>query len=252
MHLLKKPALCIITNDYFYFRFRPFVNRELLVPAGDRRLQSYRGDNRGGVSMRVPRNPRPVIGLVLSIALGLTFSLSDCSKPPESHSNATETKPSQASTISVNVQAGGPVILTTSSAEFQVRPDGYVQASLLQGGKNLSLDEPATGASASSDFVRVSGKDVHFKLDFEHAQVREATGKMGTGKRVEIPTQNVGPADIDLQGVLALEVYDQFPNILLSTIEYKNAGKANVTLEKAVNQRRRLNARLESSDVKPW
>ena len=34
------------------------------------------------------------------------------------------------------------MVLTTSAAEFQVTPEGYVQASLLKDGKKLSLDEP--------------------------------------------------------------------------------------------------------------
>ena len=50
--------------------------------------------------------------------------------------------------------------------------------------------------------------------------------------------------------MLALEVYDKFPNILLSTVEYKNTGANAVVIEKSVNQRRRLN----SHEVKapPW
>ena len=144
----------------------------------------------------------------------------------------------------MDVKDGGPVVLTTSAAEFQVTPDGYVQASLLKDGKKLSLDEPNVGAPADSDFVRVGGKDVHFTLDFQQAQVHEAIGKMGVGKRVEIPARPLGPSGTDLQRVLALEVYDKFPNILLSTVEYKNTGASEVAIEKSVNQRRRLNARL--------
>ena len=152
----------------------------------------------------------------------------------------------------MDVKGGGPVVLTTSAAEFEVRPDGYVQASLLKDGKKLSLDEPNIGAPADSDFVRVRGKDVHFTLDFQQAQVHEAIGKMGAGKRVEIPARPLGPSGTDLQRVLALEVYDKFPNILLSTVEYKNTGASEIAIEKSVNQRRRLNARLDDAKAQPW
>ena len=101
-----------------------------------------------------------------------------------------------------------------------------------------------TSALPPGDFVRVGGKDVHFTLDFQQAEVHEAMGKMGAGKRVEIPARPLGPSGTDLQRVLALEVYDKFPDILLSTVEYKNTGVAEVAIEKSVNQRRRLNARL--------
>jgi hypothetical protein len=137
----------------------------------------------------------------------------------------------------VDVKGGGPVVLTTSAAEFQVTPDGYVQAFLLKDGQKLSLDESNVGAPSDSDFVRVEGKlggkDVHFTLDFAQAEVHEAIGKMGVGKRVEIPARPLGPSGTDLQRVLALEVYDKFPNILLSTVEYKNTGTSEIVIEKA-------------------
>ena len=196
---------------------------------------------------------------LLCITLGFIFLLTVCSKLPKSplRSKTAKPEPTQPSAIDVDVKSGGPVTLTTSAAEFQVTPDGYVQAFLLQDGqkkdgKKLSLDEPNVGAPSDSDFVRVAGKDVHFTLDFQQAKVHEAIGKMGVGKRVEIPARPLGPSGTDLQRVLALEVYDKFPNILLSTVEYKNTGASDVVIEKSVNQRRRLNTRLADAKARPW
>jgi alpha-galactosidase len=186
-------------------------------------------------------------------ALGLALQLTACSKLPKMPLKTATAKPepTQPSAIKVDVKTGGPVVLTTSAAEFQVTPDGYVQAFLLKDGQKLSLDEPHVGAPADSDFVRVGGKNVHFTLDFQQTQVNEAVGKLGAGKRVEIPARPLGPSGTDLQRVLALEVYDKFPNILLSTVEYKNTGTSEVAIEKSVNERRRLNARM--GDAKsPW
>ncbi len=52
------------------------------------------------------------------------------------------------SQIKVDVRPGGPVILTTTSAEFQILPSGYIQASLLKGDQKLTLDESARRAAA--------------------------------------------------------------------------------------------------------
>ncbi len=182
------------------------------------------------------------LGSAITTALCLLL-LAGCSKSPLPLPGKTATakpEPTQPSAINVEVKDGGPVVLTTSTAEFQVRPDGYVQAFLLKDGKRLSLDEPVAGAPADSDFVRAAGKDVHFTLDFQSAQVHEAMGKMGAGKRIEIPARPLGPSGMELQRVLAFEVYDKFPNILLSTVEYKNTGAKDVTIEKSVNQRHRF------------
>src|ERR1035438_10221367 len=97
-----------------------------------------------------------------TLALMLMLMLTACSKLPKTPLKTATTKPepTQPSAINVDVKDGGPVVLTTSAAEFQVTPDGYVQASLLKDGQKLSLDEPNVGAPADSDFVRVGGKDV--------------------------------------------------------------------------------------------
>ena len=157
--------------------------------------------------------------MLIGAMLGFSFLLTACSKLPKSplhlplKSATAKPQPTQPSMITVEVGTGGPVVLTTSAAEFQVRPDGYVQAFLLKDGQKLSLDEPSIGAPADSDFIRIAGKDVHFTLDLQQAQVHEAIGKMGVGKRVEIPARPLGPSSgMDLQCVLAIEVYDQFPN----------------------------------------
>ena len=197
-------------------------------------------------------------GIVLIATTLLLTLLSACSKLPKSplqlalKTASPKPIPTQPSSINVDVKDGGPAVLTTSTAEFQVTPDGYVQAFLLKDGRKLSLDEPYVGAPADSDFVKVAGKDVHFTLDFQQAQIHEAIGKMGAGKRIEIPARPLGPSGMELQRILALEVYDNFPNILLSAVEYKNTGAGEVVIEKSVNQRRRLNAKLADAKALPW
>src|SRR5208283_5188331 len=161
--------------------------------------------------MIVRRHGIARIAITFGIALGFVLLLAACSKLPKSplqlplKTATTKPEPTQPSTINVEVKDG----------------------------KKLSLDEPNVGAPADSDFVRLGGKDVHFTLDFQQAQVHEAIGKMGAGKRVEIPARPLGPSGTELQRVLALEVYDNFPNILLSTVEYKNTGASEVTIEKS-------------------
>jgi alpha-galactosidase len=164
----------------------------------------------------------------------------------------TDPDATQPSAIKVEVNTGGPVVFTTGATEFRVRSDGYVQAFLLKDGQKLSLDEPRVGAVADSDYVVVGGKEIHFSLDFQQAQVLEAIGKLGVGKRVEIPARPLGPSGMELQRVLALEVYDKFPNILISTVAYKNTGSAPVQIDKNVDQRHRLSAQLADQKAQPW
>src|SRR5512146_282480 len=58
------------------------------------------------------------------------------------------------SPVSITVHPGGPVVVRTTTAEFDVLPSGYVQASLLKEGKKLTLDSP----QGSSDYLVSGGK----------------------------------------------------------------------------------------------
>ncbi len=188
------------------------------------------------------------------VLVAVPLLLLACSRLQQPFTQDAKPKPgaTQPSVTKVQVSDGGPVVLTTSTAEFQVRPNGYVQAFLLKDGQKLSLDEPRVGAIADSDYVVVGGKEVHFTLDFQQVRVLEAVGKMGAGKRIEIPARPLGPSGTDLQRLLAFEVYDQFPNILLGTVEYRNVGPRDLVLEKSVDQRHRISARVLDAKAQPW
>lgn len=112
--------------------------------------------------------------------------LAACSEAPTALTRNQQPKPepTQPSTIKVETNSGGPVVLTTTGAEFRVSPDGYVQAALLKDGQKLSLDDPRIGAPADSFLVRVGGKDLHFGLEFGSARVLDAIGKMGGGEEI--------------------------------------------------------------------
>jgi alpha-galactosidase len=184
-------------------------------------------------------------GMVLVLAAWLFASVS-CSRPPAKTETAAPPEPSQ---IKVEVKPGGPIILTTSSAEFQILPSGYIQAALLKGDQRLSLDQPS---AAGSDLLLQNGKPVQFALDLGAARVQDSSGKVGRGKRVEIParTSDSGPSNI--QRTVELEVYDDFPNLLLSSAEYKNAGTQDLHIDRVIEQQHKFSASLVEKKAQPY
>jgi len=155
------------------------------------------------------------------------------------------------STIQVEANLKGPIVLTTKTAEFRVLSSGYVQAFLIKDGRKLTLDEPATAGSAA-DFAVEGGKPVHFSLDFAHAKVLEASGKLGAGKRIEISGQALGSSSPGLQRVLTIEVYDNSPDLLFSSTEYRNSGSDDIRIDQIVDQRHRFNAHLADAKAQPY
>ncbi len=183
-------------------------------------------------------------GMVLGLVVLFLLSAS-CSRPyPKA-----ETSAGEPSHIKVEVKPGGPIVLTTSSAEFQILPSGYIEASLLKGDQRLTLDAP--GAN-SSDLLLQNGKPLQFVPDLSVAKVQDSTGKLGRGKRVEIPARTSDPAASNIQGTVEVEVYDDFPNLLLSSAEYKNAGKQDFHIDRVIEQQHKFNASLTEKKVQPY
>jgi alpha-galactosidase len=177
---------------------------------------------------------------LIFIAAGTLLFYPGCTR---SQKQAKEPR-SAPSSISVAVNNGGPIVLTTSTAEFQVLPSGYLQASLVKGGEKLSLDEPRQGGPAESDYLVQDGKEIHFALDFSKAEVNEATGKLGRGKRIEIPAEVLGPSGTALRRTLRVEAYDDFPNLLFSSVAYTNTGSSEYHIDRIVEQQHRLNSHV--------
>lgn len=183
-------------------------------------------------------------GIVLT-ALALTLGCARTATPPKE-------PPARPSDIKVEVRDGGPVILTTSTAEFEVSPAGFLQASLLKDGKKLTLDEPGIGSAVGSDYLIHEGTELQFTPDFSQTKVLEAIGKLGRGKRVEIPAHPLAPSGTDIQRVVTIETYDDFPNVALVSLAYKNVGTRDFKIDQVVVQQHRLNAQLGNARIPPY
>ena len=70
----------------------------------------------GGGMKRVGWSASPVSMFFLVLAIGFAGSLASCSKPAQQAKPA----PSHPSEINVEVRDGGPIVVTTKTAEFQI------------------------------------------------------------------------------------------------------------------------------------
>jgi alpha-galactosidase len=199
---------------------------------------------KGGLGADMPRKSLCAVMILLVVSFGCSHEA-----PPKQSA----APPSRPSDIKVAVNDGGPVVIQTSTAEFQVLPSGYIQGSLVKDGKKLTLDEPRVGTPTGSDYLVSDGKEVRFTLDFGNTKVLESQGKMGRGKRVEIPAHPLGPATAGtIQRTLAVEAYDDFPNFLLTTLEYRNAGTSDLKIDEIVTQAHRLNSEITDAKAEPY
>jgi len=196
-----------------------------------------------------PNSRRVSARLLFSVCLGLVLSatFTNCKR---GRSAATSEAPRSA--VSVTSSSGGPLIVRTGTAEFRLYPTGYVQAGLLQGGEFLTLDDPHAEAISGMNTLVSTGKEFHdFVFDLDRAKISEASGRLGrVGKRVEISGKSSStPA---LETTVLLEVYDDFPALLLTSTSYKNAGTTDIAVDKVTTQQHILNASLSNRNVRPY
>jgi alpha-galactosidase len=192
-----------------------------------------------------------ISGLVVLTGFALLLSFG-CSKSAEKTAPAVVTAPAKVTKVKVQLNNAGPIVITTSTAEFQILPSGYVQAFLLKDGKKLTLDDPQSASDNPSEYVVLGGKDVHFTLDFAQAKTMDALGRMGLGKRVEITGHVAGAGGQQIASTIAFEAYDSTPNLLLTTSAYRNTGNSAIVLDQVVAEDRRLNAQLADNKVQPF
>jgi hypothetical protein len=176
-----------------------------------------------------------LFGAAIGVNLG-------CERPVRKSVETTSQPIPQLSAIKVEIKPGGPAVITTRTAQFQILPSGYIQALLIKDGKILTLDEPSLGKPADGDYLIKGAHEVQFAPEFDQAKVLEATGKLGRGKRLEIPGHVLGPRDPKIEQTLELEVYDDFPNILLSSAEYRNSGDSDFRFDRVIEQRHRFDS----------
>src|ERR1035438_8049530 len=123
------------------------------------------------------------------------------------------------STVEVHSNPAACLDVRTSQAAFEILPSGYVRALLKSSGRSVTLDEPASEGGAA---VAVNGRTIeNFRLDCAHAITGDATGKLGAaGRRIQIRAK--GDSFPALQETIIFEVYDDFPTVLLETVDWRN------------------------------
>jgi len=140
------------------------------------------------------------------------------------------------------------ILLDTRSAEFAVNPQGYVAASLFSGTPKPFLDD--AGGENGIDLV-ASGQHVgDIVFDLAQARISDAEGKLGArGQRVEIEGKSESTG---LEVSLAVEVYDDFPELALVSSRVRNTSSRDIPLDVLDINRHRLNASLVDGDAKPY
>jgi alpha-galactosidase len=144
------------------------------------------------------------------------------------------------------VSSADKILIDTPSAEFSVAPSGYVSAALTNSSK-LSIDDPGNDPGIT---IATSGKVIRdFVFDVSQPVQSSPQGKLGAlGKRIEIVGKSAASG---LDATLAVEVYDDFPNVALVSATVRNSTAAEISLDKIDLDAHRFNASLVDPAAAP-
>jgi alpha-galactosidase len=184
--------------------------------------------------------PSAFVAVLVSFTGLFLVNVAGCQKGAQPNSSQT---PAAKSAITVRI-SGAAIAIHTPAADFELMPNGVTTASLRQGQSKLSLDADSPDSAQS---ISISGKEVlGVSLDLANADVKDATGKLGTlGKQINVSGKISGT---DLEETATLEVYDSFPNLALLSIRLRNAGSSDVKID-SVNMQRHSFATPASSSA---
>jgi len=192
-----------------------------------------------------PRNVNPFIGCLhrrprlihraVTSLLALSFLLAGCGKQNERRSAA----PVSVAESAVEVRASDDgIVIRTPSAEFTLSRTGALCGVLIKDGTKLTLDDKSCEVGQTVSISKTSYSAL--ALDTAKAEVREASGKLGSlGKQINVAGKISGT---DLDETLTLEVYDAFPNLALLSARLRNAGSNGVSLDSVTVQHHRFTA----------
>ena len=171
---------------------------------------------------------------VISATAAVGLTLASCEKKeatrPASPASSTN------SSVVVHI-ASDQILLQTPAAAFALNASGHLTASRAGNGTVATLD--AKAANEPGQVLKV-GKNEYsdVTLDLAKAENRASSGKLGSlGRQILVHGKVPGT---ELGETLTLEVYDDFPNLALLSVNLRNEGKADVALESVTLQRHRF------------
>jgi alpha-galactosidase len=187
--------------------------------------------NLGGANLSLKPGVRAARRWIALILIGTTACLlqAGCQKTKDAQSVVVAAPTSH---VDVNI-SGDKITLRTSAAEFTLTRSGLLTGSLAGGQGTGSLDAKSP---ESSQIISAARKDYSgVTLDLSKAKITPTSGKLGPiGKHIEIP--GAIPESI-LTETLNLDVYDEFPNLVLLSLDVHNTGTSDVALDWILLQR---------------
>jgi len=155
--------------------------------------------------------------------------------------------------ISFSYSDGGYILFENSG--IQLRFDDKMYAKVFYHDTTRSLNEAAPGTpfSKPSHFIVLDGEEItEFLIDYGNIEVTDIKSEFGTGKRLVLKGTATGPQNSDIEKILNVELYEEYPDVAITYATYGNLGTADLTIGEVYNSYYRLDASLTGATEVPY
>ena len=150
--------------------------------------------------------------------------------------------------VTVSYREGGDITIRARSLVIRLSPQHALSTSLLENGRELSLNGHAPEANAEpSDYVTAGGQDIEkFAIQYSRLALQQARTRLGECERVIVPS-SASDGDLRLERILDIDLCPSFPQSAVFTATYKNLGSSALQISRVVQ----VSQAIEPSNKEP-
>jgi hypothetical protein len=188
-----------------------------------------------------------VWGLLVCFLLGW---LTSCSSAPPGSSGESR------SPISWTAIEDGEIWFRNS--EIQLRFDGemYCRVFLQKDGKLYSINDipPDAAKAKPPHFLIAGGEEIKdFRVDYRNVGVSELKTRFGVGKRLHLIGYAATSQGIEIEKNLAVELYQDYPNIAIVSVTYRNTdSRVSIPIASVASSFFRMDASRSEPNTQPY
>ncbi|NOY37292.1 MAG: hypothetical protein GXO83_06920 [Chlorobi bacterium] len=154
--------------------------------------------------------------------------------------------------IDFSFKPGSYIWFRNSGIELRFDSNMYCKVYYNYKGVRNTLNDVNSGGvlSKPTHFIVVNGKEVKcFKVNYDHLKPEPVSTEFGTGKKLVLKGIADGPDGIRIEKTLSVELYDKYPDIAITYVEYKNTGVSDLIINRDYCNNFRMDASLVDPDV---
>ncbi len=141
------------------------------------------------------------------------------------------------------------------NSEIELKFDKHMYCEVHNRGESISLNDidREKGLSKPSHFIVIDGQELtDFLVDYDKINVESIETAFGLGRRMVITGIAVCSDGTRIEKTLSTELYDQYPEIAISSASYKNLGTSDLIIEMDYCNYYRLDATRDQPGNRPF